>query len=51
MAWPLCIVLATADTMATSVLAFWLGCKIFEVRFEWKKAAALAMLMVLLKSA
>lgn len=51
MTLPLCMVLAIADTMATSVLAFWLGCKIFDVSFEWRKAAAVAMLMVLLKGA
>lgn len=42
--------LSVADIFATSVLAYWLGCKIFEAKFDLKKAAAAAALVLLLKN-
>lgn len=48
--YALAVVLVAADVFAISLLAFWLGCKIFEVEFELKKAIAVALLVLLLKS-
>lgn len=41
--------LVAVEVFLASVLSFWIGCKIFGVEFDLKTAAAIGLLMVLLK--